>query len=209
MEATWSRLVDLAIGAIPGCDWAALTFWSTNREPRSLATSGGIASEVDQLQFTSGEGPCLAAAESVEVVHMADVATDWRWPMFSEAVLAHTPVRSVLSLHLGEHPERAALNLYAAQPGAFDVEAVDTAALFATHARALLSHAASASKAVDLVTALASSRVIGAAIGILMNSRKVTSDDAFTMLRQSSQRLNRKLREIAHVVTETGALPAE
>lgn len=203
------RLVELAVTALPSCHWAALTSWPRNREPRSLAASDELAIEVDRIQFALGQGPCLTAAAAEEMTHMVDVATDSRWPQFAQAVLAQTPVRTVLSFNLGEHPERAALNLYAGHPGAFDVEAVGIAALFAAHARALLSHAASAGKAADLAAALASSRVIGAAVGILMSAYKVTSDDAFAMLRQSSQRLNRKLREIADEVTQTGALPAE
>jgi hypothetical protein len=45
--------------------------------------------------------------------------------------------------------------------------------------------------------ALKSSRTIGAAIGILMASRGITEDQAFAVLKQSSQSANRKLREIA------------
>ena len=49
----------------------------------------------------------------------------------------------------------------------------------------------------DLEEALRSSRTIGAAIGILMESRKISSDEAFGVLRQTSQDQNRKLRELA------------
>ena len=49
----------------------------------------------------------------------------------------------------------------------------------------------------DLEEALKSSRTIGKAIGILMESRKVSEDKAFAILKQASQDHNRKLREIA------------
>ncbi len=59
---------------------------------------------------------------------------------------------------------------------------------------------------VNLEIALASNRDIGTAIGILMNSQLVTQDEAFTMLRVTSQHTHRKLREVANDVIFTGAL---
>lgn len=55
--------------------------------------------------------------------------------------------------------------------------------------------------------ALDSNRDIGAAIGILMYSRKITRDTAFEMLRSASQRAHRKLRDVAEEVLRTGQLP--
>ena len=137
-------------------------------------------------------------------MHLTDVARDDRWARFSAAALVGTPVRSVLSFHLADRPHRSALNLYSACADTLDVSA---ASLFAAHARVLLIHAASADKAANLETALGTSRQIGAAIGILMNVHKITADQAFDLLRQDSQRLNRKLHDIAYDVTLTGALP--
>jgi hypothetical protein len=58
--------------------------------------------------------------------------------------------------------------------------------------------------------ALASNRQIGAAIGILMASRKLTSEHAFDLLRLVSQHRHRKLYDVALEVVETGTveLPA-
>jgi AmiR/NasT family two-component response regulator len=52
--------------------------------------------------------------------------------------------------------------------------------------------------------ALSSRDVIGQAKGILMERLHVTPEDAFDILRTSSQQLNLKLREIAERLTETG-----
>ena len=60
----------------------------------------------------------------------------------------------------------------------------------------------------DLEVALKSSRTIGAAIGILMASREIGSDDAFAVLKQTSQDTNRKVREIAAEIVEA-ADPSE
>ena len=54
----------------------------------------------------------------------------------------------------------------------------------------------------DLEEALRSSRTIGAAVGIVMESRGLDADRAFAVLRQASQDRNRKLREIAAEVVQ-------
>jgi hypothetical protein len=55
-----------------------------------------------------------------------------------------------------------------------------------------------------LLLALRSSRLIGAAIGIVMASWKVSETAAFEMLRLASQQANRKLRILADEVVQTG-----
>jgi hypothetical protein len=60
-----------------------------------------------------------------------------------------------------------------------------------------------------LQEALASRDVIGQAKGILMERLHVTADLAFEQLREASQLHNRKLRELAALVAETGVWPIE
>ena len=44
---------------------------------------------------------------------------------------------------------------------------------------------------------MTTNREIGTAVGILMATHGISRDEAFGMLSQASQRLNRKLRDIA------------
>ena len=69
-------------------------------------------------------------------------------------------------------------------------------------------HALRVQDTANFEAALSSSRQIGTAIGIIMARRLVTSEEAFDLLRATSQRLNRKVREVAAEVEETGELPA-
>ena len=62
-------------------------------------------------------------------------------------------------------------------------------------------------EAANLRVALSSNRRIGAALGILMYRFKIGNDESFTLLRETSQRLNRKLGDIADDVVLTGELP--
>ena len=61
-------------------------------------------------------------------------------------------------------------------------------------------------RSANLALALSSNRQIGAAIGILMASHKVTSDRAFALLREASNKTNRRLRDVADQVVLTGSL---
>jgi AmiR/NasT family two-component response regulator len=60
----------------------------------------------------------------------------------------------------------------------------------------------------NLEIALTTARRIGAAIGILMANHKTTEAQGFELLRLISQSTNRKLRDVADEVVQTGTLPA-
>lgn len=77
---------------------------------------------------------------------------------------------------------------------------VDRAMIAELQAEGLLSTRLAA----ELKTALHSSRMIGAAIGIIMAGHKVDEEAAFELLRRASQRANIKLRILAEAVVRTG-----
>ena len=52
----------------------------------------------------------------------------------------------------------------------------------------------------ELQAALTSSRTIGAALGILMSSRNLTQEEALVVLKETSQRTNTKLRDLAQTL---------
>ena len=62
-------------------------------------------------------------------------------------------------------------------------------------------------KVVNLEQALLASRRIGAAVGIVMALRHLTEDEAFQLLRTTSQHSHRKLRDIADHVVYAGDIP--
>lgn len=66
--------------------------------------------------------------------------------------------------------------------------------------------AAEAERAGHLETALTTSREIGTAMGIIMARHKLTRDSAFDLLRRLSQHSHRKLRDVALMVADTGAV---
>ncbi|MDQ1745225.1 MAG: hypothetical protein QOE23_3564 [Pseudonocardiales bacterium] len=100
-------------------DGAALSMIYDGAISRSLGSSSSISRELDELQFTLGEGPCLDAVSSAAPVLIADLNDPamQRWPGFARAatqrgVLAvfALPV-AVASLPIG------ALDLYRTRTG--------------------------------------------------------------------------------------------
>lgn len=204
-QAALRRLVELAVKHVEGCGSASITV-VRGGQGYSLAVSDEVAQQVDQLQYQLGEGPCMAAAENASNYLLFDVAGETRWPQFCRAAAAQTPIRSVLAFQLAAS-RAVALNLYADHPAAFSPDAIDTATIFAAQASSLVALNEAEDQAMNLEAALESSRIIGIALGVLMSARKVTQEQAFTLLRIASQNLHRKLRQVAAEVVETGTLP--
>jgi AmiR/NasT family two-component response regulator len=67
--------------------------------------------------------------------------------------------------------------------------------------------AAARSKIANLDTALQSCRMIGTAIGILVERYKMSPEESFRTLVAVSQHVHRKLRDIASDLVFTGELP--
>ena len=203
------RVISFAADVVPHASHCGITLLRQGRQPELVAASDAVAEAVDLLQYATGEGPCLDAADDNDAVRTPDVGADPRWPVFGPACVRQTGVRSVLSLRMPTAPgDRAALNFYANVPDAFDDMDLGVASIVAPFAAIAVTTALHGRDVANLGSALGTSRQIGTAIGILMSSHRATSDQAFSMLRVASQHLNRKLHDVAEEVALTGELPA-
>lgn len=202
------RLVKVAVATIPHASHAGLTLLREGRRARTVAATDDVPISVDDLQYTLAQGPCLDAATSTRLVVVPDLRHERRWPLFAARCVEETPVRSMVGVHLPVgSSDRAALNLYATSPDAFDDEDLAVASMLAPFAGLAVEATIRADDVAHLQAALASSRQIGTATGILMAHRKITADEAFQALRTASSHLNRKLRDVAAQVELTGELP--
>lgn len=208
------RIAEAAVSTIGGCGMASVTVPDQGGY-RTAASTSSAATEVDQAQYDADEGPCLDAfAQSV--VYAASFP-DRRWPSLA-ARPTESGVRSVLSYRLtssrdGVDSAAGSLNSYGLTADAFDDEALEIGLVLAAHAsvaaRTVQERTDLAAAGAGLQQALLSRDVIGQAKGILMERLHVTAEDAFDMLRRSSQHLNLKLRHVASRLAETGELPDE
>ena len=203
-----NHVVDFAIRSVPGAAHAAISMVRGGARPKTIASTDDLAFRVDALQYDSGEGPCMQALAESDVVLANNLSEDQRWPRFAPQAVSVTGVRSMLSLRLFLTRDRqGALNFYAAEPEAFEAEAIPLAAIFASYTSLTLLNIVHKKEIFDLERALQSNREIGVAMGILMAREMCTQSQAFNRLRTASQQLNRKLRDIADDVKRTSQLP--
>jgi hypothetical protein len=205
-----TALLSGIVQALPVTCWASLTLApGGHRRPVTVAASDDIAQTADLLQYRAGAGPCLQAVADTTSVRVEDLTREDRWPSFVAPALAETPVRAVVSCSLadGGH-DQLSLNLYSALPLRGDQPDPDSLAEAIAACSIGLAAIEQRHRADHLDRALMSGRRIGAAIGILMASRRLTEQQAFDALRVASQRGNRKLRDVAEDVLLTGELPS-
>jgi transcriptional regulator with GAF, ATPase, and Fis domain len=194
LEATLSKVCATAVETIAGCESAGISLV----EGRRISTHGATDAtpgQVDAIQYETDEGPCLDAIRDHAAFGVDDLATDERWPHFSARAASTTGVRSMLSLRLFAAEETmGALNLYARRPAAFGRDAAAVGAVVAAHAAVAMS----TSRRIEAFEgALVSRATIEQAKGIIMAGSGCTPDEAWELLRQHSQAVNEKLRDVA------------
>jgi hypothetical protein len=193
---------------IPGCDHASLMI-RQNGAFTTAAISDAVAGQIDKLELALGSGPCLDAIDDGTAQLETNLTSESRWPDLISRVLADTPVRGALSVQLPVDRERiGALNLFSDTPYAFDDHSIERALVLGAFASVATNAAAQNEDAASLRRGLASSREIGKAVGMLMVLNDVSDDDAFDILRRTSQVTNVKLADIAADVVRTCNRPA-
>ena len=214
------QVVHAAHRLIPGADVVSVTLRSPDGRFYTPVETDPVATELDQVQYETGEGPCLEASRPGGPGHIRsdDLATEQAWPRFAPraAQRGFTAVLSTALLPHAQPPQLGgALNIYARHRGVLHQQAQDTALLLATHASLALATTKAVTQAqlieTQLRRAIDSRDVIGQAKGILMQRRGISADEAFDLLRRTSQDLNVKLAELAHTLangfTELDAPP--
>jgi GAF domain-containing protein len=207
-DESMRRITVAACEAIAGCDAASLSL-ITPDGPTTRAATGSLAVEGDLIQYAEREGPCLDAAMHERWLTTPDLRHDPRWPRSSVRMADELGVGSMVSCRLGldaaPHCTLGGMNLYARRVGAFS-EADEMMAILLSSLGAVVLDASR--RQANLRAAIESRQVIGEAIGILKTQRHITSDEAFTLLSQASQRMNVKLRDLAHRIADDPPLPA-
>jgi hypothetical protein len=197
----------LALDRVPHAATASITTLERDRFVTSAATDD-VARRADAIQYALGSGPCIDAIVDQTVYNPKDLASDDRWPEYGQRVQAELGLRSMLSyrMNLEFAGLIAGLNLYGRDPDVFDEHDLAEGLLLTTHAAQAVSAAHLRDRAENLERALSSNRDIGTAAGVLMAQHKVTREQAFDLLRIASQNTNRKLRDVALDVIDTGTV---
>jgi GAF domain-containing protein len=202
-----TEITTIAARGIPGAEATSITLLR-DEKAFTAAYSSDLALAADELQYEHGYGPCMDAGRGGVLLRVDDMQTEQRWPDYVAHVNRTSPLRSSLSVPLPyQGSSIGALNNYSTKPGAFaspdslraGSDAAEAVAVVVANADA---HAQLFDQARNMRIAMESRAVIEQAKGVLMAQRHVSAEQAFEILREASQRYNRKLREIAAGIVE-------
>jgi GAF domain-containing protein len=197
----------LAAEHVPGAESTSITLIRGDTAT-TAAHHGEMALTADEVQYDEGYGPCLDAGRAGVVLRIDDTHTETRWPTYVARVV-EVGVRSSLSMPLPyQGTTIGALNIYSTEPHAFASEESAEVARQVAEAVAVAvanadAHALLGEHARNMELAMQSRAVIEQAKGVLMAQRHVDADAAFDLLREASQRYNRKLRDIATGIVDS------
>lgn len=189
------------LGAVMGCPVDCSIALKRPKRPVAVGGSCPQAKLLGQTEVDLGEGPCLDALDSHQLVSADDTSHDQRWPHLAKA-LAMAGYASVLSVPLEAGPGAdAALNFFAPNPAAFSPEATFAAASFASRAQTSLQLAvrirAEQLLAEDLAAAMVNRSTIDMACGAIMAQNQCSQEEAFGILVRASNNRNEKLHAVA------------
>ena len=200
LDQTLQAIVQVARESVPGFEQVGISTLTKDGKVETRAASGDLVHQLDKLQYDLGEGPCVETLRKVDLVSAPHLRHDQRWPRYVPAALK-LGLRSQLAvrLFLDDKGTLGGLNLYSTASDDVSPEAEAVAELFAAHAAIALGNAREVQ---NLNEALHSRKVIGQAVGILMERYEMNEERAFAFLVRASSHANIKLRDIAQELVD-------
>ena len=201
MTETVEAVVQFALQA-EACSYAGVML--TLRGSREIAAvTDPLVSDLYQLQCEIGEGPVLTALTEGVTVYVAEVRTETRWPAWS-ARLTQYRVGSALHVPMWAGEQLiGVLSLFNTRPNAFTTDDEAIAHILARHASVAV---ASARDDETMAAAVDARKLVGQAMGILMERFDLDETRAFEILKRYSQQHNTKLRDVAQELIDTRKL---
>jgi predicted lipoprotein with Yx(FWY)xxD motif len=202
---------------LAGMTGSAVVLMSAHESGSVAAHAGTLATAVEDLQFTLGEGPCLTAFQTGRAVVEDDIAAcAQRWPAFAPAA-EETGARGVYALPLRLGAIRlGVLYLVRATAGVLEAEGLVDAYYLATLATVLLLAQGGSGQVGRLPDGWSDRAVVHQATGMISARLDLPLADALARIRATAYAEERSIYDLAvdivarHVtLTESGgeALP--
>jgi GAF domain-containing protein len=200
LDETLQTIVEVARTSVPGFDQIGISTLDKGGEVVTRAHQGDLVLHLDDIQYGLSEGPCVETLRGSALVTAPTLRHDQRWPRYvPEATQLGVQSQMAVRLYLDDEGTIGGLNLYSTTSPDVSEDAEAMAQLFATHAAIALGHV---QEREGLNKALQSRKVIGQAIGILMERYGMTEDRAFAFLVRTSSHGNIKLRAVAQELVD-------
>jgi GAF domain-containing protein len=195
LSTALETVVQAAKLALPDIDHVGISISHRDGRIETVAATDNLVWKLDELQYQLDEGPCLQAIRDMTVIEVNNLPEhESLWPRFVPRASA-LGLRAQMGLRLYVDDETlGGLNLYSTSSNRIEPEVRQAAELFATHAALEMGHVRHEE---NLNSALATRKVIGQAVGIVMERYQLDEDRAFLYLARVSQHSNIKLRDVA------------
>jgi GAF domain-containing protein len=202
LQATLDAIARTAVETIGPARYAGVNLYEHGKfMPQAVAGEPPLT--LDVLQQETGTGPCIDASRDQATIRVDDMTAELRWPEYTKLAVDLGVIGLLcVPLWVGDQ-QLGSVSLFATEPAAFTTADEHLARLFAAQAALAL---AEAHRTDQMRQALANRDVIGQAKGILMERHRITADEAFVLLSERSQQVNRKLKDVARRLAETGTL---
>lgn len=186
---------------VVGVSGAGVMLMSGDVAAGRACSSDAVASAIEDLQFTLGEGPCLDAYHFGSPVLEADLASGSRWPAFTPAAVA-AGARAIFGFPLQIGAAKiGALNLYRDRSGPLDDEqhadALLTAEILSRALLALQAEAPPGVVAAEIERGGDLLRVVHEATGMVAAQLEVSVAEALVRLRAHAFGSERALVDVA------------
>ncbi|MDX6301226.1 MAG: hypothetical protein QOF53_2440 [Nocardioidaceae bacterium] len=199
LDETLQTIVEVACNSVPGFDQVGIATLHKNGEVETRAFTGDLVQRLDEIQYGLREGPCSAALQGTHVVSVSSLRDETRWPRYiPQARSAGVRSQMAVKLYL-DQGTLGGINFYSTIADDVSNDAQALARLFATHSAIALGHA---HERENLNEGLQTRKIIGQAIGILMERYEINEDRAFAFLVRASSHRNIKLRSIAQELVD-------
>jgi GAF domain-containing protein len=201
---TVEAVAQFALQAL-NCSYAGIALYTRGSHPEIAAVTDPVVAEAYEMQLASETGPLVTSLRERITILISDTTTERRWPEWAAKVAA-LGVRSVLDVPLltGSQRTVGVLGLYSRDPDAFSADDEAIAHILARHASVAV---ATARQEVSMAQAVDARKLVGQAMGILMERFDIDGDRAFAILKRYSQDTNTKLRDVAQQLVDTRKLP--
>lgn len=210
---TLARVIRACVDVLP-VDGASISVMSGPRERETLYASDEIATKIEDVQFSLGEGPCFEAFATRRPVLVPDLsqASILEWPVFAASITA-LPIGAIFAFPLQAGAIGiGALDLYRRRPGWLSGDEL-TIAL----------------EVIDVVTAVLLGVLLGEvddtdglrgvlspgheqvhqATGMLLAALGISAEEALSRLRGYAFAMGRSLDEVAKDIVNRKLSPLE
>jgi GAF domain-containing protein len=208
VDTSLALLSSLAQETVPGSCGAGVSIVD-ERGRRSSGSTDERVRRADALQYDLDEGPCLTAALTRHLVHVADVANDPRWPRWSAAAGPLGLGAAMSAPMVAGQVSLGALKVYAEEAGAFDAAGQQRLLLFAAQSAIFVANLRTQQRAERLSDgmrqAIHGRDAISMAKGLLMGRHAVDQNTAFRMLLARAEQEGTSVARTAQVLVEAAA----